>query len=283
MHIDISQPNMWEFAGTVSSDGTETKENLEDLDWVSEVYKLYDVAGSDVTVPDCTYDGTEQEPEVTVTIGDTKLNPDEDYTVSYQDNINVGTGKVIVTGKGFYHGTVEAEFDIIPAKISGASLSATAYTYNGKVKKPSVTVKSGNVKLVGSDYTVTYASGCKNVGKYKVTVKGKGNCTGTKTLYFTINPKATSLSKVTAGKKSFKVKWSKVSSQATGYQIQYATNSKFTKNKKTVTVKSYKTTSKTVTKLKAKKKYYVKVRTYKKVGTTTYYSGWSKVKTVKTK
>lgn len=283
MHIDISQSDIWDFAGTVSSDGTETEENLEDLEWVNEVYKLYDVANSDVTVPDCTYDGTAQEPEVTVMMGDSRLILDKDYTVSYQDNIDVGIGKVIVTGKGLYHGTIEAEFDINLAKISGATLSTTIYTYNGKVKKPSVTVKNGSKKVSSGNYTVTYASGRKNVGKYKVTVKGKGNFIGTKTLYFTINPKATSISKLTKGKKSFKVKWKKVSSQASGYQIQYATNSKFTKNKKTVTVKSYKTTSKTVTKLKAKKKYYVKIRTYKKVGSTTYYSGWSKYKTVKTR
>lgn len=283
LHLDISKSDIWDFAGTVSSDGTETEENLEDLEWVNEVYKLYDVANSDVTVPDCTYDSTAREPEVTVMMGDSRLILDKDYTVSYQDNIDVGIGKVIVTGKGLYHGTIEAEFDINLAKISGATLSTTTYTYNGKVKKPSVTVKNGSKKVSSGNYTVTYASGRKNVGKYKVTVKGKGNFTGTKTLYFTINPKATSISKLTKGKKSFKVKWKKVSSQASGYQIQYATNSKFTKNKKTVTVKSYKTTSKTVTKLKAKKKYYVKIRTYKKVGSTTYYSGWSKYKTVKTR
>ncbi|MBR1763701.1 MAG: fibronectin type III domain-containing protein, partial [Eubacterium sp.] len=81
----------------------------------------------------------------------------------------------------------------------------------------------------------------------------------------------------------FTAKWSKQATQTTGYQIQYATNSKFTKNKKTVTVKGTKTTSKTVSKLKAKKKYYVRVRTYKTVNGKKYYSGWSKAKTVTTK
>ena len=114
-------------------------------------------------------------------------------------------------------------------------------------------------------------------------MKGKGNYTGTKTLYFTINPKSTSISKLTKGQKSFKASWKRVSSQATGYQIQYATSSKFTRNRKSVTIKSYKTTSKNVTKLKAKKKYYVRARSYKKVGKRTYYSSWSKTKTVKTK
>lgn len=77
--------------------------------------------------------------------------------------------------------------------------------------------------------------------------------------------------------------WKKISSQANGYQIQYAENSKFTKNKKTASVKSYKTTIRILSKLKAGTKYYVKVRTCKRVGKTTYYSGWSKYKTVKVK
>jgi len=72
-------------------------------------------------------------------------------------------------------------------------------------------------------------------------------------------------------------------SRITGYQIQLATNKMFTKNKKTETVKGYKKASKKVKKLKGKKKYYVKIRTYKTVGGKRYYSPWSKVKTVKTK
>ena len=165
-----------------------------------------------------------------------------------------------------------------------ATLSSTKYTYNGKTKKPSVTVSYENSKIKkGTDYTVAYTGSCKAVGKYKVVVKGTGDFKGTKTLYFTINPKSTSLSTLTAAKKGFTAKWKKQSTQTSGYQIMYATNSKFTSGKKTVTVSSNKTTSKKITKLKAKKKYYVKVRTYKKVGSTKYYSSWSKVKTVKTK
>ena len=70
--------------------------------------------------------------------------------------------------------------------------------------------------------------------------------------------------------------------QTTGYQLQYSTSSKF-KGAKTVTITKNKTTSKKISKLKAKKKYYVRVRTYKTVGKTKYYSSWSKVKSVKTK
>ena len=126
-----------------------------------------------------------------------------------------------------------------------------------------------------TDYTVTYATGRKNVGTYKVTVKFKGNYTGTKTASFVINPPKTSLTSVVAGSKRFTAKWTKKSKQVvTGYQIQYATSSSF-KRAKTVNVTSYKTVSKLVKSLKGKTRYYVRVRTYKTVGKTKYYSSWS--------
>ncbi len=168
------------------------------------------------------------------------------------------------------------------------SLSATAFTYNGKVQKPTVVVNDGSTVLDSSQYDVTYSSGCKNVGTYKVTVTMKGDYSGSETLSYNIIPKGTKLSKVKKAKKAATVKWKKQagkmsSSRITGYQIQMATDSAFTNNKKTVNVKGYKKTSKKVSKLKGGKKYWVRIRTYKKVGSTTYYSSWSTVKTVKTK
>ena len=99
---------------------------------------------------------------------------------------------------------------------------------------------------------------------------------------YVINPKGTSLSSVSKASKAFTAKWKKQSTQVTGYQIQYSTSKKFS-GAKTVTVSSYKTTSKKITKLSAKKTYYVRIRTYKTVGKTKFYSGWSSVKSVKTK
>lgn len=166
-------------------------------------------------------------------------------------------------------------------------LSDTKYTYNGKVKKPSVIIKDKKGKKVSSsNYTVSYEKGRKNVGKYCVTIKFKGKYKGTKKLYFEIKPKETSISKISAKKKGFKVKYKKQTKQTTGYQIEYSTNSKFKKSSK-YTVSKNRSTSYTAKKLSAKKKYYVRVRTYKKVKVdgkyTNIYSGWSKVKTVKTK
>ena len=172
---------------------------------------------------------------------------------------------------------------VIP-KVSSIKLEATTLTYNGKVRTPRVYVKDskGKALVKNKDYTVSYASGRKNVGKYSVKIKFKGNYSGTKTLYFTIKPKATSISSVSAGSKKFTVKWKKQSTQVTGYQIQYSTSSKFT-SPKYVTVSSYKTTSKTISKLKSKKKYYVRIRAYKTVNGTKYFSSWSKAKSITTK
>ena len=95
--------------------------------------------------------------------------------------------------------------------------------------------------------------------------------------------KTTAIKKTQSKKKAFTIKWKKISKGITGYQIQYSTDKKFKKNTKKITIAKAKTTSKTIKKLKSKKKYYVRIRTYQKVGKTKNYSKWSKVKTVKTK
>lgn len=162
-------------------------------------------------------------------------------------------------------------------------LSATAYTYNGKVRKPSVAVKAGEKTFSASEFAVKYSGGRKNVGKYSVTVTMKGKYTGKKTVTFRINPKGIAVQKLTKGKKMMKVTWKAQKTQVSGYRIQYSTSSKFKKDTHIKTVKSYKTKSLKVKKVKAKKKYYVRIQTYKTVGGIKYYSGWSKTKSVKTK
>ncbi len=164
-------------------------------------------------------------------------------------------------------------------------LSATSYTYNGKVKTPSVTVKDSKGKTLKKDaeYTVKYSSGRKNPGKYTVTVTFKGKYSGTKKLSFTIKPKVVTLSKVTAGSKQLTANWKTVAA-VTGYEVQASTSSKFTsKTTKKVTLKSAKTKKTTIKKLKKGKKYYVKVRAYKTVDGKKIYGAWSAVKSVKIK
>ena len=171
------------------------------------------------------------------------------------------------------------------AAIGKITLSTSAYSYDGKAKKPSVKVLDKDGKTIAaSNYTVSYQSGRKNIGRYWVKVKFNGKkYKGEKKLYFTIGPKGTSISSISARSKGFYVKWKKQAKSSTGYQIQYATDSKFTKDVKTVTISKTSTVSKTISKLKAKKTYYVRVRTYKTVSGNKCYSAWSGSKKVTTK
>ena len=207
-----------------------------------------------------------------------------DYTVSYKNNTNAGTATVTITGKGNYSGTANKTFTIKAKSVTPVvTLSASSYTYDGKVKKPTVTVEVGTTKMAASTYTVTCGSGRKTVGKYSVKVTMKDNYTGTKTVYFTINPKSTTISSVTAASKAFTVKWNKQATQTTGYQIQYSTSKTFASGNKTVTITKNSTVLKKITSLTDKKKYYVRIRTYKTVSGTKYYSDWSATKAVTTK
>ena len=169
-------------------------------------------------------------------------------------------------------------------KIGNAKLSNTSYIYDGKVKTPAVIVKNtdGNILVKNKDYTVAYSSGRKNAGNYKVKITFKGKYSGSKYLNFRIYPKGTSVSQLNASKKYIKVSWKKQTMQTTGYQIQYSTSRKFA-SAKTKTVYSNKTVSTKIASLKSKKGYYVRIRTYKRVGLTNYYSSWSAYKYIKTK
>ena len=164
---------------------------------------------------------------------------------------------------------------------ASVTLSTSTYAYDGKAKKPGVTVKlNGKTLKNGTDYSVTYSNNTK-VGTAKVTIKGKGNYSGTITKTFKINPAKQEIQKLTAKSKAFFVDWAQKGSAA-GYEIQYATNSKFTSAKK-VTITNNKTDTKTISKLSGKKKYYVRVRSYTTVKGTKYYGAWSATKSVTTK
>lgn len=172
--------------------------------------------------------------------------------------------------------------DITDLKVN---LSETEYTYNGKVKQPAVIIKDQNGNVISStNYAVTYASGRKKPGTYSVQITMKGNYTGTQTVLFNIRGKKMPAPKLKAHSRALKVTWKKQKA-ITGYQIQYSTNAKFKKSKtKIVKIAKGRQTSKFIKKLKARKKYYVRVRSYKttKIGGKTYnaYSVWSKTKKV---
>ena len=227
------------------------------------------------------YDGKAKKPGVTVKLNGKTLKNGTDYTVSYSNNTKVGTAKVTITGKGNYTGSVSKTYSIKnnfkKATISGISNKS----YTGKNITQSITVKyNGKTLKNGTDYTVSYSSN-KNIGTATVKVTGKGSYAGTITKTFKINPAKQEIQKHTAKSKAFFVDWAQKGS-ATGYEIQYATNSKFTSAKK-VTITNKKTDKTTISKLSGKKKYYVRVRSYTTVKGTKYYGAWSASKSVTTK
>ena len=227
------------------------------------------------------YDGKAKKPGVTVKLNGKTLKNGTDYTASYSNNTKVGTAKVTIKGKGNYTGSVSKTYSIKNnfKKATVSSISTKAFT--GKNITQSITVKyNGKTLKKGTDYTVSYSNN-KSIGTATVKITGKGSYTGTITKTFKINPAKQEIQKLTAKSKAFFVDWAQKGS-ATGYEIQYATNSKFTSAKK-VTITNNKTDTKTISKLSGKKKYYVRVRSYTTVKGTKYYGAWSASKSVTTK
>ena len=227
------------------------------------------------------YDGKAKKPGVTVKLNGKTLKNGTDYTVSYSNNTKVGTATVKITGKSNYTGSVSKTYSIKnnfkKATVSGISNKS----YTGKNITQSITAKyNGKTLKNGTDYTVSYSSN-KSIGTATVKIAGKGSYTGTITKTFKINPAKQEIQKLTAKSKAFFVDWAQKGS-ATGYEIQYATNSKFTSAKK-VTITNNKTDKTTISKLSGKKKYYVRVRSYTTVKGTKYYGAWSASKSVTTK
>ena len=227
------------------------------------------------------YDGKAKKPGVTVKLNGKTLKNGTDYTVSYSNNTKVGTATVKITGKGNYTGSVSKTFKIKNNFKKATVLGISNKSYTGKNITQSITVKyNGKTLKNGTDYTVSYSSN-KNIGTATVKIAGKDSYTGTITKTFKINPAKQEIQKLTAKSKAFFVDWAQKES-ATGYEIQYATNSKFSGAKK-VTVTNNKTDKKTISKLSGKKKYYVRVRSYTTVKGKKYYGAWSSTKSVTTK
>lgn len=165
-----------------------------------------------------------------------------------------------------------------PLEIRKVVLSKTLLTYNGKVQKPSVKVYDENGTRITAGFKVSYPSGCKNLGSYKVTVTGTDNYKGTVTASYVIRPTKCKTPSVKAGKKKMTVKWKKLGGGSQTYQIYVL--KKGTKKAKYYTSTK---TSKTIKKLAKKKTYSVKIRSYKKISGKTYYGAWSGTKKVKIK
>ncbi len=229
-----------------------------------------------------TYTGSAIIPEITIKIGGIELKEGIDYILVCKDNVDVGTATLTCVGKGNYYGSREKKFKIVKKSISNATYFHVGdKVYTGSKLSPSIVVKDGEKKLKkDKDYTVSYTK-TTNIGQGVVTVKGKGNYSGSQKVYFTIKPKKTSIS----SKQSLKngkvmLVWQKIS-YADGYQILYSVNNK--KQFKTLkNVKGGSITSLTK-KLAAVKKYYFYIRSYKVVDGKKIYSDSSAIISLKHK
>lgn len=227
------------------------------------------------------FDGKAKEPLVTLKDGTTLLKKGQDYTLSYTNNLNKGTGTVTITGIGNYIGTIQKTFSITPKKISEltATLKNKSYTYTGKALNAEVTLLNGKTILTKDvDYTLSYLNYVKP-GIATVTVTGKGNYTGTLTLQYSIKPAPVKLTPTSANG-SVTFKWTKTTG-VTGYVIYCSTSKTGTYTKLCAvgaTVASY-----TKTGLVKGKTYYYKIRSYTKTNAGNLYSSYSEVVSVKIK
>ena len=256
--------------------------------------QLKDIANTKVTLSKTSYayDGKAKTPVVTVIDDDYLLQENEDYTITYSDNIKVGTATVMITGIGRYTGTVSASFTIQQVKKNNV-IKSSNITKTVSAKEQKVKIQA----TVNDKAKLTYSSNSKSV---KVNSRGEitiaKNFTGTAVITITaaetarykktscritvtVRPTGTSLSGVTnTGSGKANVAWVRNKS-VTGYRIQYSTDSKFKKNATTVNISKNQTTKTTLSKLKEGSTYYVRIATYKNAGSKIY-SSWSKAKKV---
>ena len=242
-----------------------------------------DISKATVTLTQTSYiyDGKPKTPSVIVKLDGKTLVLNTDYTISYSNNIKVGTATVTITGKGNYTGSKTASFTITKPQEPAASITCRKTVYEVAYgAKPFKINASSQTKMTFTSSKTKIAAVDKNTGK--VTIKDTGVATitikagnATKKVTVKVNPKKQSIKAVKTVKgKKLTIKWPK-DKRASGYQVQISTDKKFKKNLKS---KKLSKTSYTFTKLKTGKKYYVRVRSYKKSGKDTLNGTWSKVK-----
>ena len=256
--------------------------------------QLKDIANTKITLSKTSYayDGKAKTPVVTVMDDDYLLQENEDYTITYSDNIKVGTATVMITGIGRYTGTVSASFTIQQVKknnvikVSNITKTVSAKVQKAKIQatvndKAKLTYSSNNKSVkVNSSGEITIA---KNfTGTAVITITAAETARYKKTscqITVTVRPTGTSLSGVTnTGSGKANVAWTRNKS-VTGYRIQYSTDSQFKKNVITVNISKNQTTKTILSKLKEGSTYYVRIATYKNTGSKIY-SSWSKAKKV---
>ena len=196
------------------------------------------IEGAKVTVASgSVYNGSEQKPKLKVSIDNTELVENKDYTVSYKNNIDAGKATAVVTGAGRYGGSIETTFEIATADISKASVLIPSQSYTGSELKPDASVTlNGKALKAGKDYMASYSDNVK-IGTATITIKGKGNYSGTATGKFEIRKEVLDISKASVNKiddvtftgepiePALKVSYKdKALEQGTDYEVSYSDN-----------------------------------------------------------
>ena len=247
------------------------------------------VADCTVTIPysSYTYRGRGIKPTVTVKNGSTALVKGTDYTVSYSDNVNVGTATITIKGKGKYSGTAIKRFTVKPLDVSSSyaklSIPYASYTYTGKAITPKLTFtfKDGSV-IPASEFKVTYSSNVK-VGKAKITVVPLSlNIKGTYVKSFVVKPAKQTINKITSSSGLFRIYWNK-DTQASGYQVLYSKDKNFEKDVHSWTTFDLNDTSEGFSRVPVSgETWYVKVRSFTAQNNTRY-GNYSSVSSVRVK
>lgn len=233
------------------------------------------------------YDGRPKEPVVTVWRGDAALTPSSDYQTEYKDNIHAGTASVIISGKGIYTGSVTKTFQIQKAanRISGAEKYTKTSKKGGQTFKLNIRAAGGTIAYQSQNKSVKISKDGKVtipqnfVGKAVIqATAGSGDYASvTKKITVTVNPAGVTLTQArNASGRKLALKWKK-NAQASGYQMQYSASPKFS-GAKSKLISGASRTKYTLSGLKKKTTYYVRIRAYKTVGKVKYYSGWSGAK-----
>ena len=251
-------------------------------------------------IPDKTWTGRAITPSVSITYLGRRLKRGTDYTLSYFDNVRVGTARVRITGKGRYKGTRTVTFKIV-RKGSGSSgstsgnssgtssaktssekfsvrLSRTSYVYDGQYHKPAVKVTVRGKDVPRKYYTVKYNNN-RSVGKATAVVTGKGaykGCSGTAS--FKISLKNAAITGLRSNAKGELTVTVRKDTQADGYQIEVSTRKSFGGSIKKAALRN--SGSRTIEGLKSGTRYYVRVRSFKKVGSSNWYSNYSAIRSV---
>ncbi|MBQ6662002.1 MAG: leucine-rich repeat protein, partial [Firmicutes bacterium] len=192
-HYNVREGEM-EFSGVAEKAGTYTFEMVAIQGHLS-VTKTFtikvnpgSIAKATVTgITDKTYTGAALKQSPKVVLDGKTLKAGTDYSLSYKNNTDAGTATLIIKGKGAYAGSIEKNFTIKPAALTKVTVKTASYTYDGKAKKPALTVQADKLTVAADGYTAAYAKNI-NAGTATVTVTGKGNFTGKVKATFTIVP-----------------------------------------------------------------------------------------------